>query len=67
MANPMIKFTVFADFHYKENMGVSTIADIHQITKKAVDNKVDFIMQMGDFCNDAVGSPELYKAYLGNE
>lgn len=62
-----VKFSVFADFHYKENMGVSTIADIHQMMKKAVDNKTDFIMQMGDFNNDAVGGPELYKAYLENQ
>ncbi|MBO5480179.1 MAG: hypothetical protein J6A63_03200 [Clostridia bacterium] len=61
-----VKFSVFADFHYKENMGVSTIADIHQMMKKAVDNKADFIIQMGDFNNDAVGGPELYKAYLEN-
>ena len=62
-----VKFSVFADFHYKEAMGVSTIADINQMMKKAVDNKTDFIMQMGDFNNDAVGGPELYKAYLENE
>ncbi len=62
-----VKFSVFADFHYKEAMGVSTIADIHQMVKKAVDNKTDFIIQMGDFNNDAVGGPELYKAYLENE
>ncbi len=61
-----VKFSVFADFHYKENMGVSTIADINQIMKKAADNRADFVIQMGDFSNDAVGGPELYKAYLEN-
>lgn len=62
-----VKFLVFSDLHYKKGMYIATIRDVNTIFKRAADNKVDFIIQAGDLCNDFLGSPELLKAYLNNE
>jgi len=62
-----IKFLVFSDLHYKKNMYVATVADVEKIMKRADDNGVDFVIQLGDFCNDYYLSPELFDTYLGNE
>ncbi len=61
-----IKFSLFADFHYKEGMYLSSIADMQSIIDRGVENNVDFIMHAGDFCNDYIGSPELTNTYLTN-
>lgn len=62
-----LKFLVFADFHYKKKMYASSIEDIDELFKRAADNDVDFVIHLGDFCNDYIGSPELFDAYLDNE
>lgn len=62
----VIKFAVLADFHYKKKMYASSISDLEKILKRAAENEVDFVIQVGDFCNDYIGSPELFKAYLEN-
>lgn len=67
MANKKIKFSVFADMHYKYMMYASTIEDLDAILKRADDNKVDFVIHCGDFCNDYMGSPELWNTYLNNK
>lgn len=61
-----VTFSLFADFHYKENMYMSSIADMQSILDRANTNDADFIIHAGDFCNDYSGSPELMNAYLQN-
>ena len=63
----MIKFSVFADFHYKKRMYASTLDRLDHILSRAYDEKVDFIIHAGDFCNDYAGSPELMRAYHQNK
>lgn len=63
-----VKFSVFTDFHYWDEKHIMTIADIDKIFARADENAVDFIIQLGDFCYDWLGSPELItKAYLNNK
>ncbi len=61
-----VAFSALADFHYKANMYMSSIADIQAILDRANNANVDFIVHAGDFSNDYKGSPELFKAYLEN-
>lgn len=63
----MIKFLVFADFHYKKGMYASRVAHLEQIMQKAKDEKVDFVIHVGDLCNDYKQSPEIVSAYLSNK
>ena len=63
----MIKFSVFADFHYKKRMYTSSLEDLDHILSRANDAQVDFIIHAGDFCNDYAGSPELMRAYHENK
>ena len=62
-----LKFTVFADFHYKEGMYLSPISDIEEIVNFSHENGVDFILHAGDYCNDYLGSPEAINPLLNNE
>lgn len=59
-----LTFTLFSDFHYKENMYSTTIADLRSILERADTSNSAFIMSGGDLCNDALGSPELFNTYL---
>ena len=59
-----LTFTLLSDFHYKEGMYSTTIADLKSILQRADNSDSAFIMSAGDFCNDALGSPELFNAYL---
>ncbi len=54
-----LTFTVFADFHYKEGMYSTNIADMRQILNRADETNSSFILSCGDMCNDYKGSPEL--------
>ena len=63
----MVRFLVFADLHYKKGMYAVKLQDLKRILKRAAENRVDFVLHAGDFCNDYAGSPELVKAYLENE
>lgn len=60
-------FSVFADFHYKKRMNAVTIAHMEEILESAHKNQVDFIIHVGDFCNDYIGSPELLNTYINNK
>lgn len=66
MDNKSIKFAVFADFHYKKGMYASTVSDLEEILANSSKNKVDFVLSLGDFCNDYKGSPEVVDALLNN-
>ncbi|MBR6679634.1 MAG: metallophosphoesterase [Clostridia bacterium] len=61
-----LKFCLFSDFHYKQGMYMTSIADMQTILDRAHAADVDFIIHGGDFCNDYNGSPELMNAYLRN-
>ncbi|MBR4863820.1 MAG: hypothetical protein IKU07_04525 [Oscillospiraceae bacterium] len=62
-----LTFTLFSDFHYKAGMYASTIADLNTILKRADDTNSAFVLSAGDLTNDALGSPELFKAFLNYE
>ena len=62
-----LKFTIFSDLHYKKGMYAATVDDLKIIFNRAAENGSDFVMHLGDLCNDYLGSPELVKAYLNNE
>lgn len=62
-----LKFTVFSDFHYKQGMYATSVADLNEIFARAEANGSSFVLSGGDFCNDFLGSPELTNAFLGYE
>ena len=62
-----MKFLVLGDLHYKKNMYAATVAHLNTVMRHAYDDKVDFVIHTGDFCNDYMGSPELTDAYLNNK
>ena len=62
-----LTFTVFADFHYKECMYLSSVADMNTILESAKFNNAEFVIHGGDLCNDYSGSPELVNSYLKND
>ena len=67
MHNP-IRFTVFADLHYKKHMYAATIgAMLDPIIERAHDTNSDLLLHAGDLCNDYKGSPELLSRLLDNK
>ena len=62
----MLKFLVFADFHYKKGMYAARVEHLNEILKRAHNENVDFVIHAGDLCNDYTRSPELISAYLSN-
>ena len=62
-----IKFTVFADLHYKKGMYPSSVADLEDIFERAKAADSDLVVHLGDMCNDYLHSPELVRAYLENK
>ena len=58
-----LTFTLFSDFHYKAKMYPTTITDLKGILERADASNSAFVMSAGDFCNDALGSPELFNTY----
>lgn len=61
-----LKFTVFADLHYKKGMYAATVDDLYEVFSRAEREGSSFVVHLGDFCNDYSGSPELVKGYLKN-
>jgi predicted phosphodiesterase len=51
-----VKFCVFADFHYMKQCYPVTQEHLDRVLRRARDNDVDFVVQLGDFCNDFTGS-----------
>lgn len=62
----MVKFLVFADFHYKKGMYTPAVSDLEKIFRRAHDEGAEFVVHLGDFSNDYKGSPEAIDAYLNN-
>lgn len=62
-----MSFTVFADFHYYGEKAITNISNLETILKRAEDNNSSFVIQLGDFTQDAKGSPELFNTYLNYE
>ena len=60
------KFTLFSDLHYKENMYASSVEDVNTIVERTKNSGSELMLQLGDFCNDFKGSPEITNAYLKN-
>ncbi len=67
MTDNALKFTVFADFHYKQGMYLSPVSDIKEIMHFAAENGSDFVLHCGDYSNDYMGSPEALNPLLKNE
>ncbi len=63
----MIKFLLFSDFHYCKTKYAITTKDLEKVLQRGADEKVDFVMQCGDFCVDPIHSPEIYKVLLENK
>ncbi len=61
-----VKFSVFADFHYMKQCYPVTQQHLDTILKRAADKNVDFVVQLGDFCNDFIASPEVTRYYTHN-
>lgn len=62
-----IKFTIFADLHYKKRMYASTISDLKAIIDRAQRSQSELLLHAGDLCNDYKGSPELLRLLLDND
>ena len=61
-----VTFSVFADFHYKKGMYAASVADMEKIFERAYNDQAEFVVHLGDMCNDYKGSPELISAYKNN-
>ncbi len=62
-----LTFTAFSDFHYKQGMYISSIADMNAIFDRANASGSSFVVSAGDMCNDFIGSPELVNAFKNNK
>ncbi len=62
-----ITFGLFSDFHYKEGMYISSIADMNSIFERAYKSNASFVISAGDMTNDMKGSPELVNAFKNNK
>lgn len=61
-----LKFLVFADLHYKQDMYATTVADLQAVIDRAAATGAELILHAGDFCNDYPGSPEIIRPLLQN-
>lgn len=62
-----IKFTVFADYHYEENMEHRGIGGIKTILKAAKENNSELVLHAGDFSPCWKSTSDLISTYLNNE
>lgn len=62
----MIKFTVFADLHYKKRMYCTSVEHLRTVFDRANAHGAEMVLCLGDFCNDFRGSPEMVKEFLNN-
>ena len=61
-----MKFTVFADLHYKKKMYISSVEDLNTIFDRANAHSSEAVICLGDFCNDFCASGEIVNAFLNN-
>lgn len=61
-----LRFSIFADLHYKKDVYLPAVADLQAILARANEAGAAFAIHLGDFSNDLVHSPELTQAYLQN-
>lgn len=61
-----LDFTVIGDFHYKQGMYYSSVADLETILGRANDNNSNFVLHLGDFSNDYRGSKELTDTWMNS-
>lgn len=61
-----LTFCAYADLHYKKGMYIASIDDMRTIIDRADKDGAAFAIHLGDFCNDYIRSPELFKACLDN-
>jgi len=54
-----IDFTVFGDYHYNSGQYTSQLSDLKAIIDASKENNSDFILSVGDMCNNMVGSKEI--------
>lgn len=62
-----LKFSLFADLHYKKGGYIITAADMEAILDKAAANDAEFMIHCGDLCNDYISSPEMLKLAYENK
>lgn len=62
----MLKFLVFADFHYRKRMYAVKVEHLQQIMDRAKAENVDFVIHAGDFSNGYRESPEIVRPFLQN-
>ncbi len=62
-----VTFSTFAYLHYKKGMYVASIGDIEKIFERAKAYNSEFVVHLGDMCNDYIRSLELVDAYLNNK
>jgi hypothetical protein len=53
----MLKFLAFADLHYMKGMYKTPVESLQRIMKRAHDEHVDFVVQLGDFSNSLASPP----------
>ena len=54
-----MKILIIGDFHYKKMMYPPTVSDLSYILERG--SVADIIIHTGDFCNDYLHSPELFR------
>lgn len=62
----MLKFLVFADFHYRKRMYAVKVSHLQQIMERAQKENVDFVIHAGDFSNGYRESPEIVEPFINN-
>lgn len=67
MVMSRLRFTVFSDFHYQNEMNGVKVEDLEKILERAENTNSDFVIHCGDFCQAGIESNQIFKAYLENE
>ena len=62
-----LRFTVFSDFHYQNEMNGVKVEDLEKILERAKKTNSDFVIHCGDFCQAGIESNQIFKAYLENK
>ena len=63
----IIKFCIFADYHYWKTHYPNELFHLENIMKRAKSENVDFVIHCGDFCHNAPDASELIELYQDNK